>query len=523
MMRPAALACLFAALLLPLVVAAKTLRWSSQGDVSTMDPHSFNEALNNNISLLIYEPLVYRDKQFKIDPELAIAWSQPSPTLWRFELRPGVRFHDGTPFTAEDVVFSIERAQAPNSGYKAETAGIAGVRKTGELTVEITTAGPNPVLLQQLTDLRIVSKEWAEKHGVTKPQSFKDKEETFAVRNTNGTGPYMLKVREADVKPVLVENPDWWRKRDGNVTEMVYLPIKSAATRVAALLSGELDFVLDPPPQDLDRLLTTPGIQVVEGPEFRVIYLGLDQFRDELLYSNVKGKNPFKDLRVRQAIYQAIDIEAIRAKVMRGQSVPVAVLVGRGVAGYSAAVDKRPPLDREKARTLLAEAGYPDGFEVTLDCPNNRYINDEQICQAVSAMLAQIGVTARLNAMPRAPFFAKLDKRDTSFYLMGWTPPTYDALNVLQVHAHTPGSGGDGDYNRGGYSNPKLDGIIDQIKVELDHTKRNALIAEALAIVNADVGYVPLHQQIIPWAMRAGMKVVHHPSNQLIVHWVEMP
>src|ERR1700674_1172817 len=151
MMRPAALACLFAALLLPLVVAAKTLRWSSQGDVSTMDPHSFNEALNNNISLLIYEPLVYRDKQFKIDPELAIAWSQPSPTLWRFELRPGVRFHDGTPFTAEDVVFSIERAQAPNSGYKAETAGIAGVRKTGELTVEITTAGPNPVLLHQLT------------------------------------------------------------------------------------------------------------------------------------------------------------------------------------------------------------------------------------------------------------------------------------------------------------------------------------------------------------------------------------
>src|SRR6202521_608404 len=518
------LAGLVAALLVVAVPAdAKSLRWASRGDILTLDPHAQDENLTNMVADQIYEPLVARDRQMKILPALALSWTNPQPTQWRFKLRPNVKFHDGTAFTADDVVFTIERALAPTSNFKSYLASVTGAKIVDDATVDILLSSPNAALIQNLAGVRIMSRAWAEKNKVTQPQNFKDKEETFSARNTNGTGPYMLKLREADVKTVLVENPNWWGKREGNVTEATYLPIKADATRVAALLSGEVDFVLDPPPQDVPRLKGNAALKVVEGSEVRTIFLGLDQSRDELLYSNVKGKNPFKDVRVRQAMSMAIDVEAIKSRIMRGLSVPTALMLPPQIDGYAKELDKRAPVDREKAKKLLAEAGYPSGFEVQLDCPNNRYINDEQICQAVSAMLAQIGVTARLNAMPRAPFFAKLDKRDTSFYLMGWTPPTYDALNVLQVHAHTPGSGGDGDYNRGGYSNPKLDGIIDQIKVELDHTKRNALIAEALAIVNADVGYVPLHQQIIPWAMRAGMKVVHHPSNQLIVHWVEMP
>src|ERR1700674_1110940 len=510
------LAGLVAALLVVAVPAdAKSLRWASRGDILTLDPHAQDENLTNMVADQIYEALVARDRQMKILPALALSWTNPQPTQWRFKLRPNVKFHDGTAFTADDVVFTIERALAPTSNFKSYLASVTGAKIVDDATVDILLSSPNAALIQNLAGVRIMSRAWAEKNKVTQPQNFKDKEETFSARNTNGTGPYMLKLREADVKTVLVENPNWWGKREGNVTEATYLPIKADATRVAALLSGEVDFVLDPPPQDVPRLKGNAALKVVEGSEVRTIFLGLDQSRDELLYSNVKGKNPFKDVRVRQAMSMAIDVEAIKSRIMRGLSVPTALMLPPQIDGYAKELDKRAPVDREKAKKLLAEAGYPSGFEVQLDCPNNRYINDEQICQAVSAMLAQIGVTARLNAMPRAPFFAKLDKRDTSFYLMGWTPPTYDALNVLQVHAHTPGSGGDGDYNRGGYSNPKLDGIIDQIKVELDHTKRNALIAEALAIVNADVGYVPLHQQIIPWAMRAGMKVVHHPSNQL--------
>ncbi len=459
-MRRFAIAALLAAGVLAAgpAVHAKTLRWASQGDFLTMDPHAQNESLNNTASAYIYEPLITYNEKFELVPALATSWTRDGNLLWKFNLRKGVKFHDGTPFTADDVVFTIERAMAPTSNFRVYTTGIQGARKIDDNTVLIYTTVPNPVLLRQLTELRIMSKAWSEKNKVTKPQDFVKKEETHAARNANGTGPYMLKSREVDVRTVFVENPNWWNKagKKGNVTEVVYTPVKSESTRTAALLSGELDFVLDPAPQDIARMKQNANIKVVEGSETRTIFIGLDQFRDELQYSNVKGKNPFKDLRVRQALYHAIDIEGIKRAVMRGLSDPTGAIIAPQVNGWTKEAHQRLPYSVDTAKKLLADAGYPNGFEFTLDCPNNRYINDEDICKAVVSMWARIGLKVNLNAMPRATYFAKIQKFDTSAYLLGWGVPTFDALYSLQSLAMTVGKEGDGNFNLGRVSNRRV-------------------------------------------------------------------
>ena len=266
------------------------------------------------------------------------------------------------------------------------------------------------------------------------------------------------------MKTVLEANPNWWGKPEGNVTEIVYTPIKSAATRTAALLSGEVDFVLDPPPQDLPKLKSDPNIKVVEGTESRTVFIGMDQKRDELLYSNVKGKNPFKDLRVRQALNMAVDREAIKRTLMRGQSIPDRRADHAGIYGYDPTI-KASPFSVAKAKALLKEAGYANGFEVTLDCPNDRYINDALICQALTSMWAKIGLKVKLDAMPKAQYFAKINKLDTSLYMLGWAVATFDAQDALINLVHTRDGKGSGEYNDGSYSNPKMDALIEKIKV----------------------------------------------------------
>ena len=503
---------------------AKTLRWASQGDFLTMDPHAQNESLNNTANGYIYETLITYNEKFELIPALATSWTRDGNLLWKLDLRKGVTFHDGTPFTADDVVFSIQRAMAPTSNFRVYTTGIQGARAIDPHTVLIYTTVPNPVLLRQLTELRIMSKAWSEKNKVVQPQNFVQKEETFAARNANGTGPYMLKSREVDVRTVFVQNPNWWNKgsRKGNVTEIIYTPVKSEATRTAALLSGELDFVLDPAPQDIARMKQNPAIKVVEGAENRTIFIGLDQMRDELQYSNVKGKNPFKDVRVRQALYQAIDIEGIKRAVMRGLSDPTGAIIQRDVNGWTKEAHQRLPYNVDAAKKLLADAGYPNGFEFTLDCPNNRYINDEDICKALSGMWAKIGLKVNVNAMPRATYFPKIQKYDTSAYLLGWGVPTFDALYSLQSLGKTVGKEGDGNFNLGRVSNPAFDKLVDAMKSEIDQKKRNQLIADALMLHNKEVMHIPLHNQVIPWAMRKNVTVVHRADNRLEASWVRI-
>ena len=505
--------------------SAKTLRWAGRGDMQTTDPHSQNENLTNNINILIYEPLLLRDKTLKLTPALATSWERLSPTTWRFKLRPGVKFHDGTPFTADDVVFSFERARA-NSSQLRVYANASGIpKKVDDLTVDFTTEGPNPVELEHINTINIMSRAWCEKNRATKPQNYTEKEDMITAHQANGTGPYMLKSREPDIKTVLTKNPNWWGIKEGrfegNADEVIYLPIVSDATRVAALISGEVDMINDPPPQDVPRLKQDPNITVLEGVENRIVFIGMDQKRDELQYSSVKGKNPFKDRRVRQALYQAIDIEAIRTTTMRGLSQPSGLLLP-SPAQSTPVLEKRLPYDKAKAKQLLVEAGYPNGFDVTLDCPNNRYVNDEKICQALAAMWAQIGVTIKVNAMPRANYFPKLEKFDTSMYMLGWGGGTTDAIFILQPVLATYTGKGDGDYNYGRYTNPKLDALIAKLKVNMDPEERLGEIHDALAAHNAEINHLPLHRQVIPWATRKNVTAVHRADNQVMPYWVKI-
>ena len=513
-------AALSAALLLPGIGFAKTFKWTSQGDILTMDPHSQNESLNIAANLWVYDPLVRYNEKFEVVPSLATSWEQVNPTLWRFKLREGVKFHDGSPFTADDVVFSLKRAMAPSSQFKSYVAGIKDVKAVDPLTVDIVLEGPNPVLLRQLPVLAIMSRAWSEKNGAAAPQDFNHNEESYSGRNAMGTGPYKLKSREVDIKTVYVENENWWGKptKKGNVTEIIYTPIKQNATRTAALLSGEVDFVLDPPAQDLDRL--RKQAKVLDGNEYRTIYIGLDVKSPELKYSNVKGKNPLHDIRVREALYRAIDIEAIRKSVMRGMSLPTGTMIAPQVAGYTPELGKRVPYDPEKARALLKEAGYDNNFELTLDCPNNRYINDEAICQAILAMWAKVGVKGKLNAMPRAKFFPKVANGDTSAYLFGWGVPTFDAYYSLEALIHSKGEGANGAFNYGNYSNPEIDKLIDAVKVETDDAKRTEMIHQALALFARDFGALPLHDQVIPWAMKKNVNALHRADYRPVVEWI---
>jgi peptide/nickel transport system substrate-binding protein len=520
-----ALAALLAAAVLVTTADATTLRWANRGDMQTTDPHSQNEGLTNNINSLVYEFLTDRNKELGLRPSLAESWQRVNDTTWRFKLRAGVKFHDGTPFTADDVVFSYERARADTSQLRVYSTRAGTPKKIDDLTVEFTTPAPNPTMLEDVAVINIMSKAWCEKNRATKPQNYAGKEDMITARQANGTGPYMLRSREPDVKTVLVKNPNWWGIKtglsEGNIDEVVFTPINSDATRLAALISGEIDLINDPPPQDVPRLKQTPNIKVIEGVENRVVFIGMDQARDELLYSNVKGKNPFKDKRVRQALYEAIDIDAINKTTMRGLSKPTGALLPAPKMS-TPEIEARLPYDKVKAKKLLAEAGYPNGFEVTLDCPNNRYVNDEKICQALAAMWSQIGVVTSVNAMPRAKYFPKLEQTDTSLYMLGWGGGSTDAMFTLQPVLTTYTGKGDGDYNYGRYSNPKLDALTQKAKVEMNDDARLKFIREALLAHNAETNHLPLHRQVIPWASRGNVSVIHRADNFVTPYWVKL-
>jgi peptide/nickel transport system substrate-binding protein len=521
-----AMALALSATALSSAVSAKTLRWSSAGDIATHDPHAQNESFNNQFNGQIYEQLLARDKTMKLIGNLATDWKQTSPTTWVFNLRKGVKWHDGSNFTADDVVFSILRTQADTSNMKVYGNALGKPKKIDDFTVELTTPIPNPVLPDMVGsgNIYIMSKAWCEKNKVEKPQDFKNKEETFAVRNAMGTGPFMLVSREPDVKTVLKKNPNWWGKFDGNVTDVIYQPIKANSTRVAALLSKEVDFILDPPVQDMDKLKSEKSLKVYEGRENRVIFIGMDQARDELLYSDVKGKNPFKDKRVRMALYQSTDVEAIKRSVMRGLSVPTAILLSAPkAAGIPDAMDKRHPMiSVDSAKKLLADAGYPNGFTVTLDCPNDRYINDERICVALAGMWSKIGVNVKVAAIPKANYFPKVLKLDTSMYLLGWGGATTDAMFTLKPVLHSRNDKGAGEYNWGNYKIPAFDELIDNAEGETDMKKRQEMINKAMQMHHDEVLHIPLHLQVTPWASQVGVTVVHRPDNWLEVAWVKM-
>ncbi|MGB3451510.1 MULTISPECIES: ABC transporter substrate-binding protein [unclassified Simplicispira] len=513
---------LFAALsAASLVGHAQTIRIANQGDALSMDPHSLNESLQLSTTSNVYEPLVGRNKDLSLAPALATAWKQTSPTVWRFELRKGVQFHDGTPFTADDVLFSFARTQMEGSDMKSYTNDFKEVRKINDHTVEIETKTPFPILPDVISQVFMMSKKWCEANNATGPVDRRKGIENAASFRANGTGPFRLRERQPNVRTVFVRNGAYWGPIEGNVAEVVFTPIGSAPTRVAALLSGEIDVMEPIPVQDIERVNNNPGTRAITGPELRTIFLGMDQKRDELLYSSVKGKNPFKDKRVRQAFYQAIDIEGIKKTVMRGASNPSALMVGPGINGFQPDA-KRLPYDVEAAKKLMAEAGYPNGFEVSMNCPNDRYVNDDRICQTVAANLSRINVKINLQAETKGTYFPKVLRRDTSFYMLGWTPTTYDAHNALNALMACVDDKGAGQFNLGAYCNPKVDELTKKIQSETDVTKRNAMIKEAFDLHSADIGHLPLHQQALAWGVSKKVKLVQLADNFMPFKWMSI-
>lgn len=515
-----------AALAIELGAHAAHFRWTSQVDANSMDPHAASEPMSNGMNRMVYDTLVSRGRDLSLVPWLASSWERVSPTRWVFHLRPDVRFHDGSALTADDVVFSFARARQSGGTYAVFARDAGTATQAGAHTVEFATAVPNPALAESVAAIPIMSRAWCEKHGVTRPQNYRGKEETYAVRNAMGTGPYILVKRDVGVKTLHRRNPEWWGNREGlyegNLDTVEYLPIASAATRMAALKAGQVDFVLDPAVQDVGAFRGDADVRVWDGEEIRVVFIGLDQERAQLQHSNVAGRNPFKDRRVRQALAHAIDAEALRTHVMRGLSVPTSIPLNdpRGL-GAPALSDGASLYAPERARELLAQAGYPGGFSFTLHCTTDRLVNDEKLCVALAAMWARVGVDVKVEALPRAVFSRLAYDRRVSAFLASYGGST-DPIFMLKTVLRGPRADGGGEMNFGNARNDALDALIDRIETEMDGGVRRELLRRAVRLMQEEMHVIPLHRQVTSWASRRNVTVVHTPSNVMNPLWVRV-
>lgn len=491
---------------------AETLRWARVADALTLDPHSQNEGPTSTLLHHVYETLVRRDTDGSLQPRLATEWSihADDPTIWVLKLREGVTFHDGSAFTAEDVVFSMERVRHESSGFRALHSAVTGATAIDDFTVHIQMSGPSPLYVQNLTNFFIMDSGWAAANDVLVPQNFAAGEENFAVRNANGTGPYSLVSRDPEVRTVLAHFEGHWDAAP-QVTEIIYTPIAEAATRVAALLSGEVDVVQDVPVQDIERLEQSDGITVATGPENRNIFFSYDQVSPKLASANVED-NPFSHPEIREAMALALDRDAIQQVVMRGQSQPSAAPLPPFVNGWREDLHAYSAPDYDRANTLVRSI-YPDGFSVDLHCPNDRYLNDEAICQAFVGMLGRIGITANLVSQSRSLHFPLIERWETDFYLLGWGVPTFDSAYVFDFLVHTREEGY-GSFNGARYSNAELDAQIESLATTTDLAARDATIAQIWDKVVEDRVFLNVHNQLLAYAMRDGINLAVHPENQ---------
>ncbi|ODT66061.1 MAG: peptide ABC transporter substrate-binding protein [Pelagibacterium sp. SCN 63-23] len=505
---------LLAATLLTSAAQAETLRWARSADALTLDPHAQNDGISATLLNQVYETLVWRDETGALEPRLATEWfvKEGDPNTWVFKIREGVTFSDGSALTAEDVAFSLDRVRGEFSQLKQLHADVESVTATDDHTVEVTLRGPSLIYPNNLTGTFILDKDWAETNAATEVLDISGGVESYATRNVNGSGPFTLKSREVDVETVLERRGDHWAETAPEITEVVYKVISDPATRIAALISGEVDFVQDVPVQDIERLRSTEGLRVETGPENRSIFLGYRVDDQPLISSNVTDANPLSDVRVREAFNLAIDRDAIRDVVLRGNALPAGIIVPPFVHGWTEELDSYPAPDIERAKALLAEAGYPEGFSITLDSPNNRYVNDEAISQAVVGFLGQIGVDVTLASRPFAQHSPLLVEAKTDFYLFGWGVPTFDSAYNFNDLIHTR-DGRYGTYNATGYSDADVDARIESLGNEVDQATRDATIAELWQQVKDEHLYIPLHNQLVAWAVRDGVQITIQPDN----------
>ena len=517
------IAALFAAALAPGLVAASfaapveaaEFRWAATADAATLDPHAQNTATVLGFLNNVYEGLVRRGRDMALESALAERWEAlEGGAGWRFHLRKGVTFHDGAAFDAEDVLFSHARAASKQSDVASWFAQVRAVEAPDPYTVDFLTTAPSPIFPDSIANFMIMDKGWAEANGAALP----DRETgNFATLNANGTGAFRVTLREPGLQTVLEPFYKWWGTPEHNITRAIHKPIKNPATALASLISGAVDFIEPAPIQDIERLRATDGVQVIEGVEARTIFFGFRQNRERLLDG---GANIFKDVRVREAVNHAINVEAIVTVILRGAAQPVSQLIDPASRGYSHARAARPAFDLDKAKALIAEAGA-SGAAFTLACPNDRYIADAAVCQAVVGMLAQAGLAPRLVTLPAAQYFAALRERQFDMYLLGWSAGTFDAEHPIRFLAATPDAEKKlGSWNFGGFSNDRVDALLPLIQTELDEAARQAMLDEVAAILQDEAAYVPLYVQPLLWAARANIALSQRADNFFILRWV---
>jgi peptide/nickel transport system substrate-binding protein len=512
MIRVRPVAVLAAALLIACTgpaAAENVLRFTGKdARAATMDPHSYISEDNKGATYQVYEALLDIDSNLAVVPQLAVAWQIIDPTHWEFELRQGVRFHDGTPFTAEDVVFSIKRAQADTSDFPQRVDDIAAVEAIDGRTVRITTKAPDPALWLKLADLSIMSKAWAQAHGVAKPADFVGaREETYASRHANGTGPFVLESFEPRGRWTMVRNPDWWGTADypHNIDRVVHVA-QVDPENVAALLDGELDLLQIPPYWALDQIRINPGLKLAYRTKLHTIFFGLDQGSTELRSSNIKGRNPFKDKRVREAMARAMDMKSALHELMGELFIPAGMIAARGVNGYAPELDQPLPYDPESAKTLLVEAGYPDGFRVTLDCADDWGDDEIAECKSVAEQLGKIGIEVAVNFLSSDDHDMKVyEDRQSDFYINGRHMDP-DSEGVLTDLFDSQSYG-----NATGYANPRVDELIEKIATEMVTYARDAYLEEAWRIVTEDLVYLPIRHGVSVFAMTKNLEIPPDP------------
>lgn len=502
---------------------AKDLKIALSSEPTSIDPHFHNLTPNNSLAMHFFDALVIFDDKQRVTPGLATAWKAIDDLTWEFKLRKGVKWHDGSPFTADDVVFTMQRAgNVPNSpsSFGTYTKGKTAV-KIDDHTVHIKTEKPYPLMVTDLTTIPMISRKNGA--GATTPDYNSGK-------SAIGTGPFKFVEYVPGDRIVMKANPHYWggKPKWDNVT---LKPIKSGPSRVAALLAGDVDVIEGVPTADISRMKKNPKLQLSSGISNRVIYLHIDHARDDSPYVKaVNGgaiKNPLKDARVRKAISMAINRKAIVDRVMEGVAIPAGQLLPEGFFGVSKNL-KPVAYDLAGAKKLLADAGHAKGFQLTIHGPNDRYINDAKIAEAIGQMLTRLGLKMKVETMTRSVFFKQASRGGPdkspkfSFILVGWGAGTGEASSPLKSLLHTyDKSRGFGASNRGRYSNPKVDKLLEDALATVDDKKRAALLAQATEVAVNDGGIIPLHYQVNTWAAKKGIGYKARTDERTIAMMVE--